>query len=428
MQHNVQNQSALLHHKLAHIAQPHHIDLTLDRMRQALDELNLPRLAAHIITVAGTNGKGSTAATIVSIAQAHGCSTALYTSPHLQRFNERLRLNQQMVSDATLLAGYERIAALSNAQELTWFEFTTLMIFCAIAEESPQLAVLEVGLGGRFDAVNAIDADCAVITSIGLDHQEYLGDSLEKIWEEKIAISRSGNPVILSPCIQADLYEKHAVHDQAVVVSTEGNGQVCIGYDAGGWFYKGIHFVADNLPLPRLSGVHQIYNAATALAALEQFIPLQHTAVSHGLRQVSLAGRLEEITIDQEQIIVDVAHNPQSCEQLCVFLSQRIRAGSPSVALYASLNDKSISTNIALLKPVIQHWVVFYLQHGNRGASLGELQAAMQEAGVCNSRVSYCDDFEQAWQVFKRYDGVKVAYGSFVVIAHVLDKSQYADE
>lgn len=316
---------------------PQAMDFTLERIRAVLDRLGLRRPRAPVITVGGTNGKGSVTAMLESILAAGGAKVGLYTSPHLVRYEERIRIGGAEIDAATLIAAFERIEAARGEVSLTYFEYSTAAALLAFADAEVDAIVLEVGLGGRLDAVNAIDADVAVVVSIGLDHCEYLGDTLEAIGREKAGIFRAGRPAVYgSRAMPASI---------AVEAARIGARLERIGADfdlertpSGGRFRRGA-LVLDQLPPPGLAGPAQYGNAATALAALAAggWLPAP-AAVARGLAGVRLTGRFQVFPGPVEWIL-DVAHNADSAAVLADALNDRPRTGR-TVVVAGMLADK----------------------------------------------------------------------------------------
>lgn len=359
---------------------PRAIDLGLERVGEVADRLGLRHPGCPVITVGGTNGKGSTVATLVSICRAAGLRVGSYTSPHLLRFNERICLDGEPVGDAALVAAFERIEAARGAVSLTYFEFTTLAAFLLFREAGLDVLVLEVGLGGRLDAVNLIDADVAVVTSIGLDHTEYLGDSRERIAVEKAGIFRAGRPAICG-----DLEPPATLPEAAARVGAPLLRRgVDYGFEAtgDGWRWWGPGRELSGLPRPALA----LENAATALAALFA-APLQlpETAVREGLRRAALAGRLQAVA-QAPLLLLDVAHNPHGASFLMRQLSPA-RPGQRTLAVFAMLADKDAGGVMDACLGRIDAWHVATLAvpRGQTAAALAEM---LLERG-CNVAGTY---------------------------------------
>lgn len=298
---------------LLEVRHPKAIDLGLERCRAVWQRMGSPKPADKIFIVAGTNGKGSTGATICGLLDGLGYRHASYTSPHLYDFNERVLIGGKPVSDARLIKAFGKVEAARAEVSLTYFEFTTLAAFCILSGEKLDYAVLEVGLGGRLDAVNLLDADCAVITPVGLDHQEYLGNDLVSIGREKAGVIRAGRPVVCGQPDPPASIKQIAMQEQASLKRLGIEFHAAPG-DGGFRFCMGeVDLV---LPLPRLAGSHQLNNAATGLASVLTLIPsaaAEQAALAAGLQSVRLPGRLQRVD-GIPAVWIDVGHNPMAAK------------------------------------------------------------------------------------------------------------------
>jgi dihydrofolate synthase/folylpolyglutamate synthase len=335
---------------------PKSMDFTLERVQAVRDRLNL-RFECPVISVAGTNGKGSTCAMIESIARHAGYHTALYIKPHLVHFEERCRIDGAQADAASLLRHFEAVEAARGDITLTYFEFTMLAILSAFAHARPDLVILEVGLGGRLDAVNAFDADCAVVTNVALDHTEYLGPDRESIGREKAGIFRTGRPAIVGdPEPPASVIEHAAKIDADLWLQGRDFG---LQGDRQQWSWHGRRRRFNALAHPALRGANQLLNAATALAALESLhdrLPIHLQAVRNGLAMVELPGRFQ-IVPGQPVLVLDVAHNPQAASALAVSLDQ-MGFYPRTFAVFGVMADKDVAQVIAPLRPLIDRWFV----------------------------------------------------------------------
>ncbi len=360
-------------------AHPVAIDLGLERVRRVYDAMQL-RLAASTIVVGGTNGKGSTCAMLEAILLAAGYRVACYTSPHLVDFNERLRFDGEPVADAALVAAFEAVERARGATSLTYFEFTTLAALALIAERAPDAAVLEIGLGGRLDAVNVVDADCAIVTSIDIDHVGYLGDTRESIGWEKAHIYRPGRPAICAdPAPPARLLE----HAGAIGADLwlAGRDFVCSG-DRQQWSYRGRRARRNSLAYPAIRGANQLLNASAALAALEALaerLPVTQQAVREGLAAVSLPGRFQVLP-GRPTVVLDVAHNPHAAAHLARNLDA-MGYHRLTYAVFGAMADKDIDAIVAAMRPLVDHWIVTDLP-GARAATASTLAARLRAAGI----------------------------------------------
>ena len=363
---------------------PKTIDMTLQRVAAVRDRLGL-RFSAPVISVAGTNGKGSTCAMLECIALQSGFRVGLYIKPHLVHFEERCRVNGELASAESLLPHFEAVEAARQGVALTYFEFTTLVILRALAAAPLDLVILEVGLGGRLDAVNAIDADCAVITAIALDHTEFLGPDRESIGREKAGIMRAGRPVIVSdPQPPASLAAcASAVGAELWQLGRDFNVQG----DKQQWAWSGRSKRFNGLAYPALRGANQLLNAAGALAAFEALrdrVPVTAQGVRNGLAMVELPGRFQIIP-GQPTLVLDVAHNPHAVAALAQNLDQM--AYFPRThAVFGVMRDKDVAGLLKPLMPLIDHWYLSDLPTA-RAAGADELEQALRAAvpGTANA-------------------------------------------
>jgi dihydrofolate synthase/folylpolyglutamate synthase len=366
---------------LLELRHPKAIDLGLDRCGEVWRRMGSPAPAPKIFMVAGTNGKGSTVATLCALLDASGYRYGSYTSPHLVRYNERVLINGEAVSDEALLESFARVEAARGDVSLSYFEFGTLAAIDILARSELDFAVMEVGLGGRLDAVNLLDADCAVITPIGLDHQLYLGDDLESIGHEKAGIIRPGKPVFSGEAEPPGSIFDAAHSQQAPLRRLGVNFSIETGKGQSR-FVTGL--IEMMVPLPVLDGPHQLGNMATALAAFLELVP--HAAadpgsVARGLRAVSLAGRFQRIS-QHPAIWIDVGHNPMAAQAVAVALGEAMVAGGISrcCCVLAMLADKDATAVVEALNPVIDGWYCAGLG-SDRGQSGAELAGRVRQAG-----------------------------------------------
>ena len=395
------------------------IALGLDRVRAVLARLGIA-IGCPVFTVAGTNGKGSVCATLESILRASGRRVGLYTSPHLMRYNERVRIDGADVADSRLCASFAAVEQARDGTPLTYFEFGTLGAFWLFARERLDALVLEVGLGGRLDAVNALDADCAVITTIALDHVEWLGNSREAIGREKAGIFRAGRPAVIADAQPPSsvLREAERVGAQALLLGRD------FGYraQAGQWDYWGPAGRRAALAHPALRGAAQLRNAAAALAALDALreqLPVAMQDVRRGLAEVGLPGRFQVLP-GRPQVILDVAHNPEAARTLAANLS----AGSyapETIAVFGMLRDKDIAAVVREVATRFTRWHLASLA-GPRGASAAELARILEAAEVPAPRREHATPaaaFAAALSEAGENDKI-VAFGSFLTVAEVM--------
>ena len=340
---------------------PQAIALGLDRVLAVLAELKIG-FSCPIFTVGGTNGKGSTCAMLESILRVAGYRSGLYSSPHLLRYNERVRVGGREADDAALCEAFAAVERARGAVPLTYFEFGTLAAFWLFARQKPDALVLEVGLGGRLDAVNVLDADCAVLTSVGIDHVEFLGASREAIGGEKAGIFRSGRPAVV-----ADPNPPAAVLKADARLLLLGRD---FGYQHQGtqWAYWGPAGRRSGLAHPALRGMIQLRNASAALAALDSLrerLPVAMQEVRRGLAEVSLPGRFQVLP-GRPQVVLDVAHNPEAAAVLAANLGD-CGFSPETIAVVGMLKDKDIAGVLRALAPRVTRWHLATLP-GPRGA------------------------------------------------------------
>jgi dihydrofolate synthase/folylpolyglutamate synthase len=398
---------------------PRSMDITLDRVKAVRERLDL-RFDCPVISVAGTNGKGSTCAMIESIARHAGYRTALYLKPHLVQFEERCRIDGVMAEPATLLPHFEAVEVARGDITLTYFEFTMLAILRAFAQAKPDVVILEVGLGGRLDAVNAFDADCAVVTNVALDHTEYLGPDRESIGREKAGIFRAGKPAIVGdPVPPASVID----HAQAIGADLWLQGRdFAVQGDRQQWSWRGRARRFSALAYPALRGANQLLNAATALAALESLherLPITAQAVRSGLALVELPGRFQ-IVPGRPVLVLDVAHNPQAAAALAVSLDQ-MGFYPRTFAVFGVMADKDIANVIAPLRSLIDRWFVTDLPIARAALAAEvarEVAAAMPQARV-STHATPGDALRAALAAADPADRILV-FGSFYTVGGVL--------
>ena len=368
-----------LEHWLAHCEQlhPKTIDMTLERVLALCERLGL-RYSVPVVVVAGTNGKGSSCAMLEAIALAAGWRVGLYIKPHLVHFEERCRINGTPVAAEVLLPHFEAVEAARGGTRLTWFEYTTLVIMRALARAPLDLVILEVGMGGRLDAVNAVDADCALITSIALDHTEYLGNDRESIGREKAGVMRAGRPVVVSdPQPPASL---QARADELGADLRQLGRDFNFQGDKQQWGWRGRTTRFNSLAYPALRGANQLLNAAGVLAvfeALREKLPVNAQAVRQGLATVELPGRFQ-IVPGQPTLVLDVAHNPQSVAALALNLDQ-MGFFPQTHAVFGAMRDKDLGPLLAHIAPLVDHWHLTNLPTP-RAARASELADRVRDA------------------------------------------------
>ena len=405
---------------------PSAIDLGLDRVRQVASRLDLDTPAVRIV-VGGTNGKGSTCAMLESILLAAGYRVGLYTSPHLMVFNERARVNGEIVDDARLIAQFEAVEAARQGVTLTYFEFSTLAVLRLFAQAGLDALVLEVGLGGRLDAVNIVDADCAIVTSVDIDHTDWLGTTREQIGFEKAHIFRAGRPAICS-----DPSPPQSLLDYAAALGADlwlfGRDFNYSG-DRQQWAFAGRAQRRHAMAYPALRGANQLLNASAALAALESLrerLTVPQQAVRLGLLQASLPGRFQ-ILPGKPTVVLDVAHNPHAAAVLEKNLGN-MGFHPYTHAVFGMLADKDVESVVANLAPRIDHWYCAGLP-GPRGLTGDELAARVRAVleprgtGADAVTVQAFENVDAAYGAARKQctpDDKIVVFGSFLTVAGVL--------
>ncbi|HEX8979975.1 MAG TPA: bifunctional tetrahydrofolate synthase/dihydrofolate synthase [Parasulfuritortus sp.] len=393
------------------------IQLGLERVGQVWDALGVgPQMP--VITVAGTNGKGSTCAYLETILAEAGYRVGLYSSPHILRFNERIRIAGREADDAAIVSALDAVERARGEVALTYFEHTTLAAMWLFNQERVEVAVLEVGLGGRLDAVNLFDADCAVVTPVDLDHMEYLGPDREAIGFEKAGIFRAGrSAVCVDPAPPASLI-RHA--ERLGVTLLRLGADIHVERHGGDWLCRIDGAVFPNLPKPAMTGIYQYDNAAAAIAALhclKEKLPVTLAAIRSGLARARLPGRFQ--VVGQAPLrILDVAHNPHAARALADNLAALPRTGR-RLAVVAMLADKDAGAVVDALAGQFDHWHLAGLA-GARGRSAAQLADVFGARGLS---VSLHDGVESAWRAACQEAGPAdtiTAFGSFHTVAEIM--------
>lgn len=364
-------------------AHPRAIDLGLERVARVLVRTGWRGAQQPVITVGGTNGKGSCVALLEAMLRGGGYRVGAFTSPHLVDYRERIRVNGTWVSEASLVAAFERIADALGGDSLTFFEFNTLAALLTFETAAPDVVVLEVGLGGRLDAVNVVDADVAVVVSVGLDHMDWLGPDLESVGREKAGIFRPGRPAICG-MLAPPRSLREVADRQGARLRLRGRDFRADERADGAWDYHDDHGTLEGLPAPALEGVAQVGNAATALAAVRELaaqLPLSRTAIEAGLRQVQLQGRFQRVAgAAGIEWVFDVAHNPDAAAVLAENLA-RIPARGRTLAVCGMLADKDVPTVLGALRDRVDRWFAATTD-GLRGLDDAALASRGAEAGI----------------------------------------------
>lgn len=412
-------------------AHPVGIDMGLTRISQVRDALQLS-FDCPIITVGGTNGKGSTCAILETILLRAGYRVGCHTSPHLLSFNERARVNGKEASDADLLPHFEAVEtarlSLPEPVSLTYFEFTTLAIMNLFASRGLDAVIFEVGLGGRLDAVNILDTDCAIITSIDIDHTEYLGDTREKIALEKAGVFRAGKPAICADPVPPQTLIDHAekIGADLWLFGRDFRYEGQAGSERQQWSYVGRTMRRSALAYPALRGANQLINTSAALAGLEALrdrLPVSAQDIRLGLANVELPGRFQVLP-GKPAIVLDVGHNPHAAAVLTQNLGN-MGYFPYTYAVFGAMRDKDIAGVIEHMKSEIDHWCLSSLPTP-RAASAQDLEAVLRESGVTDGADSSITRFDSPDEAFQdalnrasENDRI-VVFGSFYTVAGVM--------
>lgn len=390
------------------------IDLGLARISQVAERLAVDLSFAKVITVAGTNGKGTTCAFIENALLSANVEVAVYSSPHIEHFNERLRLNKSQVANAPLIAAFEQIEQARGDISLTYYEYTTLAAFLVLMQQKPQVIILEVGLGGRLDATNMIDADIAVVTSVDLDHQAFLGDTKEKIGVEKAGIMREGKPVVVG---QADITPSVIRHGKKLGATLFVREQsYLVKQQTNQWQWHAPNYDFVGLDWPHIP----LDNAATAIAVLtllKNDLPLSLSAEFFNgvIEQTKVEGRTEYFA-EPCNIILDVGHNPHAVR----YLKQHVQSKGYSKVhgVVGMLSDKDIKGSLSEISKIIDNWYLGTLDVP-RGASAQHISDTLD----CNNTQINCfDNVEQAFKMAVQNandDELVLVFGSFFTVAEI---------
>ena len=414
-------------HWIEHIQMLHYrtMDLTLDRVRTVVDRIVGDKVPFVVVSVAGTNGKGSVATMLESIFRHAGLKTGLYTSPHLVHFNERFVVNGRQITDTQLLCEFEKVEKIRNNTPLTFFEYGTAIAISHFLAEQVEVAVLEVGLGGRKDAVNVLDADIACITSIGTDHSKWLGNDREQIGAEKAGILRSEQ---LAVCTDVNLPRSvrnkiRQLHVRAMI--NEENFSCQWGRDS--WSLKiedsGNYTIIDGIPNPQIQGQCQRWNASGAVTAA--FLARKHfnisdEAIRMGVKEAQLQGRLQLVQANP-QVLVDVAHNVESVLQLRDYLNANTITGR-QFAVISALAEKPIERMVDLVKDNFDEWHLCTI-HDERGMTARSLYRRVHTVLHDATPISLHYDAPQAFEKIlglAEIDDRIVVFGSFITVGDVL--------
>ncbi|MYM96849.1 bifunctional tetrahydrofolate synthase/dihydrofolate synthase [Duganella vulcania] len=398
------------------------INMGLDRVLAVKERLKLA-FSCPVIMVAGTNGKGSTCAMLESVLMRAGYKVGLYIKPHFLDFNERARINGELASDDVLVAAFNAVEAVRGDTPLTYFEFTTLAIMHLLSGAGMDVVILEVGLGGRLDAVNIVDADVSIVTSVDIDHTDYLGDTREAIGFEKAGIFRAGKTAICSDPVppQSLIDHANAIGADLWLMGRDFN----YSGDKQQWNYGGRSQRRNSLAYPSLRGANQLLNASAALAALEALkleLPVGAQEVRTGLVTVELPGRFQVLP-GRPTVILDVAHNPHAAAALNQNLGN-MGFHPYTYAVFGSMHDKDIDGVIAAMSEHVDHWCLATLP-SPRSATASELAAKVQivQPEKAERTINIFDDPAAAYANAISRAGENdriVVFGSFLTVAGVM--------
>ena len=394
---------------------PSHIDLGLERVQSIAEEQKLSHFPCPVIMVAGTNGKGSCVRILESIYRAAGYRVGAYYSPHLHRFNERIRIQEQEVNDKSLVAAFEHIQLARGNRPLSFFEYTTLAALFIFHSIELDVVLLEVGLGGRLDAVNVVEPDVSIVTSVGLDHLDWLGDNRESIGYEKAGIYRTGKPAI---CGDWDPPQRLIDHAKKISADFfEVNKSFSYQVNQNSWHWQGKETCYKQLPIPHL----KCQNAASSLAAIEclqDCLPINEASIRKGLKNAGLSGRFQVFSAPVKGIL-DVAHNPDSARWLADQLAKERFCGK-KVAVVSMLKGKDIARTVDPLLPYIDAWFVAPL-NAERAADPQEIIKHLKTSGVenCYNFCTIPKALTQAIEACASPDDWLIVFGSFHTVAEV---------
>lgn len=395
------------------------IDLGLGRVRQVAENMVLFDLPYTIITVAGTNGKGSSVAMLEAILSAQGYKTGAYTSPCINRYNERIKVEGVETDDVLLCDAFQAIDEARGAISLTSFEFSTLAAIWIFKQKNIDVALLEVGMGGRLDAVNTWDADAALITTIDLDHTQWLGDNREAIGREKAGIMRHAMPVVSGEPNAPKTIVETATNFGAILYQVNQHFTYSWNTQDKLWSWHGWDGDQIELPIPALSGAFQVANAANVVALLMSLaskLVVSRRAICQGLKTVTLAGRLEKVR-HQPDIILDVTHNPHAAKQLYHWLKDNPVDGK-TLCIFSMLKDKEIAQVVALMQHEIDHWFIVPLDDSDeRGLTTDDLKHRMESNKIT---LTVCETIDDAWKKSKKFLNQQdrlIVFGSFLLLS-----------
>lgn len=402
---------------------PTTIDLGLERAAEVFAALNPKSVKPPTITVAGTNGKGSCIAYLDSIYRTQGYRVGTYTSPHILKYNERIKIDGQPVSDDIICAAFERIESVRRGISLSYFEFGTLAALDIFWRSGLDVQLLEVGMGGRLDAVNIVDPDTCIISSIGVDHVQWLGNDRESIGREKAGIMRRQTPAVVGePNPPASLLKTAKDINALLFLFGQDFGYTL---NENTWEWHGGKSAITRLPYPPLKGGHQLRNAASAILAIDQMtalLPVDEAAIRSGLQQTRLTGRFQLLNWSgKAPLLLDVGHNPEAVATLAAHL-QTDYPGKRIQAVFTMMKDKDIAGVLNIMKPFIQHWHYVPIAN-NRAPSLAAMREIFLQSGIVNVSFDHhtINDALAAAQSQTQADDLILVFGSFFLVSDCLN-------
>jgi dihydrofolate synthase / folylpolyglutamate synthase len=436
IQNGLPNRKASLHSHMVHFdtlkgwldwqekSHPLTIDLGLERVAKVYKALNPTGIKPTTITVAGTNGKGSCIAYLEAIYRAQGYKVGAYTSPHILKYNERIKIDGKPVSDGLICNAFERIEAVRDHTSLSYFEFGTLAALDIFSRADLDIQLLEVGLGGRLDAVNIIEPDAAIISSIGIDHVAWLGETREEIGYEKAGIFRASVPAIVGDPLPPDALRQVADDKRAIFYA--------IGKDFGytkqenGWQWFSGEKQINDLPEPALKGEHQYRNASAVIMAtvlITDKLPVEEQSIRAGLQNVQLPGRFQLLEGDIP-VLLDVGHNPEAVRTLVAYLAEHF-PNRRIHAIFSMMKDKDIAEVLKIMNPVVYDW--FFAPLTNlRAATETLMREIFSQQAMDNVSFGYTG-FVDAFETAKKQagaDDLLLVFGSFFLVSDCLAEFQ----
>ncbi len=404
---------------------PQVIELGLERSASVYRKLHNTHAKPITLTVAGTNGKGSCVAFLEAIYHQQGYKVGAYTSPHILAYNERIKINRCEVSDEQICTAFARIEQVRGNTKLSYFEFGTLAALDIFQQQQVDVQILEVGLGGRLDAVNIIDTDAAIITNISIDHENFLGSTREEIGLEKAGIVRKDTPAIIGDNFPPDSLINFARKTGARI--SKINKDFIIDIHKNHWHWHSTEADFAQLPYPALQGHHQFDNAASALQAIQLLnarLPVSRPAIDKGIRTACLLGRFQAIEDGDTNILLDVGHNPQAAHTLLQFL-QNNHADKRMHAIFAMMRDKDYARVIKILQPIITHWYLPPLQTP-RAQTPKALKACFVQQGIQSVQSNF-KDLKNCYSTVRQASSsgdLIVIFGSFYLVSEFLSLSR----